>query len=381
MKTDFILPEHQIYMAGHSLGPLSKSAQATVVETLEKWGAQGVSAWNQAAWIDLPQQTAVKIAALIGTSPTNVIVSDATSVNLYKVLMSALRLQNNRHVILTTSDNFPADRYIAQGIEAFHPNISVKTVNKAHLEAYFDESVAVLLLTEVNYRDSTRFDMVELTRQAHQQGILTVWDLSHSVGMVPLHFDQTQADFAVGCTYKYLSGGPGSPAFIAVNSRHLQHIESPIFGWMGHCDPFAFRNNYRSLGCAHYLSGTPYILSMSGLIGALSLFDRVEISDLYQQSLFLSEHLIQALEEMKVRVVTPLNSVRGGHIAFMHPEAYAITQALLAAGLIGDYREPNLIRLCVNPLYLDEIDLTRCIAILQGVLNKPCSIYPRLRVT
>ncbi|MDP1614678.1 MAG: aminotransferase class V-fold PLP-dependent enzyme, partial [Methylococcales bacterium] len=266
-KNDFILPHDQVYMCGHSLGPMPKLAKLQIDQVMQAWASDAVKAWNTDRWIDLPSQVATSVAPFLGADAKDLVISDSTSVNLFKVLMAALKINHKRHVILTSDDNFPADSYIAQGIQAFNRNITVKRVSRASLLEHFNEEVAVLMLTQVNYRDARVYDLNHITKMAQQQGILTVWDLSHSVGAVPLDLASSHADFAVGCTYKYLNGGPGAPAFIYCHKRHQDELISPIYGWMGHENPFAFEPIFQARGVNQFLGGTPYILSLKGLEG------------------------------------------------------------------------------------------------------------------
>lgn len=384
-KSDFILPPNQIYLCGHSLGPMPKRAQVELDLAMQTWGNQAVSAWNTDAWIDLPRQVANKLAPFIGAKADDVIVSDSTSVNLFKVLMSALKINHPRRVILTTEDNFPADAYIAQGIAAFHGSVTLKTVARDELCQHLNEQVAVLMLSHVNYRDASSVDIQTLTAKAQQQGILTVWDLSHSVGVFPLNIQASHADFAVACSYKYLSGGPGAPAFIYVHPRHQQQLTSPIYGWMGHDEPFAFSPQFKSKNAQQFIGGTPYVLSLKALKGALMTLEGLDINALRSQSLQHSMSLIKSLEELGLSVITPLTDGRGGHVAFVHEEAYALARALIEHGAIVDYRNPSLIRLCVHPLYLELNDIQRCVDLLAHILKHKIHQAPKyqhtLRVT
>jgi kynureninase len=368
-RDQFLLPPNQIYMCGHSLGPMPKLAKHAVEQALNAWSLDAVQSWNVHDWMDLPRQIAAKIAPLLGASEADVVINDSTSVNLFKVLMSALKIKNKRSIILTTDDNFPADLYIAQGIKAFDPRVLIKVVKPETLLDHMDEHVAVLMLTHVNYRDASVYDMAKITAYAHQQGILTAWDLSHSVGAIPLALNACGVDFAVGCTYKYLNGGPGSPAFLYVNQRHQARLLCPIYGWMGHDRPFEFEALYQAKGSAQYGGGTPGVLGLHALKGALDVLDGVDQTALHEQSLVHSERLITALELLNFEVMTPKTSARGGHVAFMHPEGYALSRALIAHGVTVDYREPGLIRLCVNPLYLSSLDMSTCIATLRQVAD------------
>lgn len=370
MKSKFNLPKNTIYLCGHSLGPLSKSAQIQVNHTLQHWNHSVVKSWNDHHWIDLPKTIGAKIAPLIGAKANEVIVCDSTSVNLYKVLKCALKINSSRKTILTTQDNFPADLYIAEGISQFDSSITVKTVSSASLKKNLSKNIAVLILSHVNYRDGSAFDLYEITQKAHDDGILVVWDLSHSVGIIPINLNQADADFAVGCTYKYLNGGPGSPAFIYANTKHHRTMKSPIFGWMGHKDPFKFSLEYKTLNKVDkFMSGTPSILSLVALNGALDIYKNLNLNLLLKLKEVHLNYLINAIEQLGLKVITPKeNHIRGGHVAFIHPSGYAISRALLDNHIIVDYREPNLIRMCVNPLYIKLTDLKNCVEKLKEIL-------------
>lgn len=368
-KKDFLLPSDQIYMCGHSLGPMSKLAKLQIEQVMQAWRTEAVKAWNTDSWIDLPYQVAARIAPLIGSDTKDIVIGDSTSVNLFKVLMGALKINHKRHVILTSDDNFPADNYIAQGVQALNMGITVKTVSRETLLENLNEQVAVLMLTHVNYRDANAYDLHYITAMAHQQGILTLWDLSHSVGALPLDLQGSDVDFAIGCTYKYLNGGPGAPAFIYSHKRYHDELISPIYGWMGHENPFAFTPIFQARSVAQFISGTPYVVSLKALEGALKSIDGIDITALRTKSLQHSMILIQALQALGLHVLTPLHDMRGGHVAFMHQEGHGLARALIDYGVIVDYRNPGLIRMCVNPLYLDLADIHQSIEHLRHILD------------
>jgi kynureninase len=359
-------------MCGHSLGPVAKRSKKRVLEALEAWEHQAVSAWNLSQWMELPQILSEKIATIIKCSSEDLAVCDSTSVNLFKAIMSALKLQNRRNVVLTTKDNFPADLYISQGIANFHPQVHVHAVPAESLMSSLTEDVAVLMLSHTNYRDASVLDMEKLSRAAHERGILVIWDLSHSIGIVPVDLSSVEIDFAVGCTYKYLSGGPGSPSFIYAHPRHQKSLESPISGWMGHKKPFEFNVNYiKGSGSQAYMSGTPSILSFAALRGALEVFEHIDIVSLSRDSEQLADSLIACIEKSEdISVISPKTGTRGGHVALTHPNGYALSRALIDHGIICDYREPDLVRLCVNPLHVDKQDIELCGSVFNSVLEK-----------
>ena len=364
----FILPEGKVYMCGHSLGPSLKTTSDVVGSTLQDFASYGVSSWNKRCWIDLPYALGAKIAELVGAKFDEVIVCDSTVLNLFKALKAAMSLHNRRNVILTTDDNFPADLYVAQGIS------KVKYIKANEIYGSIDDTVAVLLLTHVNYRDASVLEMKAINEYAHEYGVLTVWDLSHSIGIVPVDLEVSGADFAVGCTYKYLSGGPGSPAFIYANRKYHELMQTPIQGWMGHNQPFAFEKEYASFGVRKFMSGTPAILSMKALEAALEIFDKKVIAKAYSIAKEYSSILIKSLKNHDIEVYDPQS--RGGHVAFTHKYGYAFSRALIAAGFICDYRAPDLIRLCVNPLYISLHNIESCIEQIQLIMESASYLKP-----
>jgi kynureninase len=379
----FILPANTIYMCGHSLGPLTKSAKMQMEQGVKEWEEEGVLSWNKASWIDLPMQLGRKIAALIGAHADEVTVSDSTSVNLFKVVQSALALNPQRKIILTEADNFPANLYIAQGIA--HSNTAITVSATEQFFENMSKDVAVLLLTQVNYRTGKMHDMALITEYAHSLGIVVVWDLSHSVGIVPVDLGGCNVDFAVGCTYKYLNGGPGAPSFVYINRRHYDSACSPIYGWMGHRTPFAFQDTYvADSGASKYLGGTPYVLGLKALEGALSLFSELDLGEVRKQCLINAEMLIDCLRKWvsEVLCLSPeLPELRGGHIALEHNAAYFISRALIDEGLICDYRHPNIIRFCVNPLYLSPEDMVQGALLLGQIVRKKIYLQDKYQQT
>jgi kynureninase len=352
-----------------------------VSHALEDWSRHAVSAWNTSEWIDLPYRIGAKIASHIGASSDEVVVSDSTSVNLFKVLQSAYLLNADRKVILTECDNFPADLYIAQGIKSIADDMIIRYVASDDILNSMDETTAVLMLTHVNYRSGRVYDMQAITKQAHALGIMVVWDLSHSVGAMPLDLDACEVDFAVGCTYKYLSGGPGAPSFIYINKKHHINARSPITGWMGHRSPFDFSGIFTPVNsAAKYMVGTPYILSLKALEGALEIIEDLDMTAFREKSLSFSKYLMEEMEKCvaDLACASPNDpSLRGGHVAFTHEEAFAISRALIEKGVICDYRAPHLIRLCVNPLYLSLDDIRTCILTIHEIMHHKLYLNPK----
>lgn len=377
LKHKFNLPENSIYLCGHSLGPSPKNVNEYVNQAINDFSRYGVKAWNETDWFDLPKLLAEKISTIIGAHKNEVIVGDSTVTNLYKVLHASLKLQSARTLILTTDDNFPADIYIADGLS------DVKVIGRESLMDNLTEEVAVLMLTHVSYKDAFIYDMKSITKKAHELGIVVVLDLCHSVGVVPLSLSECEVDFAVGCTYKYLSGGPGSPAFIYANKKHHNVMHSPIQGWLGHDNPFAFAKGYQATGINKFIGGTPYIFSLKALQASLALFDRELINSIYEKITDYRYLIIHALKELNINVVSSINS--GGHVAFSHHKAFGISQALMDEGFICDYRAPSLLRVCINPLYLSLVDLNSFIEALTRIIKSRAYLSKkynkRLKVT
>jgi len=376
-RAEFELPSGLIYFDGNSLGPLPKSARRRVSEVVEQqWGQHLIRSWNDHHWIDLPIEVGEKIAPLIGAAPQQTICCDSISVNLFKLLACALQINRGRSVVLTQVDNFPADLYIAENLSRFQiaESCQLKAVTEQEIEAQLNSSVAVLMLTHVNYKSGAMHDMERITQLAHQHGIIVVWDLAHSTGAVPLALDDWQVDFAVGCGYKYLNGGPGAPAFVYAAQRHHANLRQPLQGWMGHKTPFAFASAYEPApGVRQFLSGTPAILSMSTLDAALHVFDKIDLQDLREKSLGLSSLFLELIRSDEIfnelRLQSPEDVTRrGSQLAYSHPAAYAISQALIERNIIVDFRTPDILRLGFAPLYISYQDVWNSIAIFKQIM-------------
>ena len=367
----FSLPEGVIYLDGNSLGALPKATPAALADVATRqWGDRLIRSWNE-GWIDAPQRIGAKIAPLIGAAADEVIIGDTTSTHLFKALVAALRSNPDRHTVLSESGNFPTDLHIAEGAVACVPGARLKIVARADLAAALDDDTAVLLLTHVHYKTGERFDMTAWTARAHAAGALMLWDLSHSVGAVPIDLNGANADLAVGCTYKYLNGGPGAPAFLYVAKRWQEALASPLSGWMGHAAPFAFEDAYRpAQGMKRWLAGTPAMLSTAALETALDLWTDIDQHAVAAKSAQLFDSLAAAGDALGFECVSPRDPAkRGSHISFRHPHAYAITQALIARGVIGDFRDPDILRLGLTPLYLSHEDVWRAGDILRTTLE------------
>jgi len=356
MRTRFALPDGLIYLDGNSLGALPHATGAAVVEVVERqWGADLITSWNRHGWIDAPATLAAKLAPLIGAAADEVLVCDSTSINLFKLLAAALAATPGRRVILSERGNFPTDLYIAEGVARMLPGVELRTVERAEIAAALDDQVAVLMLTHVDYRSGERHDMAALSAAAREAGVLSLWDLSHSAGALDIALNASGADLAVGCGYKYLNGGPGAPAFLYVAANLQDRLDSPLTGWMGHQAPFAFDDDYRpAAGIARFLVGTPPIIAMAALAAGLATFDGATMREIEAKAASLTDFFIACVEARcpSLELASPREAAkRGSHVSFRHPQAYAVMQALIAGGVIGDVRMPDLIRFGFAPLY------------------------------
>ncbi|MEP7241348.1 MAG: kynureninase [Devosia sp.] len=379
----FLLPDGLVYMDGNSLGPLTKAAAArarAVVET--EWGEGLIRSWNSADWIDLPRRVGDRIATLIGAEPGTVLAADSTSINIFKLLAIAAGMRPDRGTILLEAGDFPTDRYIAEGFASLNPQ---KFGLLGHKIASGDitaptPDVGVVLVTEVNYRTGARHDMAAVTQAAHDAGALVIWDLCHSAGAFPVDVAGTGADFAVGCGYKYLNGGPGAPAFAYVAPRHLDGLRQPLSGWMGHARPFAFADDYEpAAGIDALRVGTPPILSLSTLDAALDAFDGVDLAALRAKADALFDLFVANLPS-GIELLTPTDPrKRGTQVSLCHPQAYAVMQALIARGIIGDFREPDILRFGLTPLTLRFEDVWRATTTLADVLATGAWDRPEFR--
>ncbi|WP_149142358.1 kynureninase [Gemmobacter caeruleus] len=370
----FDLPEGVIYLDGNSLGPLPRATAARLARTVtEEWGQMLITGWNRAGWMEMPARIGDRIGRLIGAEKGSVVMGDTLSIKVYQALASALEMVPGRKVILSDTGNFPSDLYIAQGLcRTLGPDYRLKTVAPEDVMAALDDSVAVMMITEVDYRTGRRHDMGALTARAHAVGALTVWDLAHSAGALPVEVAAGGADFAVGCSYKYLNSGPGGPAFIYVAPRHADRARPALSGWLGHEAPFAFDLDYRPHdGVERMRVGTPPILQLAALEASLDIWDQVEMADIRAASLALTDRFITGVEATCPDLVlaTPrAHDQRGSQVSFRHPEGYAIMQALIAQGVIGDFRAPDILRFGFTPLFIDAADVDKAVAILAGIM-------------
>lgn len=379
----FHLPEGLIYLDGNSLGALPKAAGPRLQQVVtEEWGEELIRSWNTRDWIGAPQRVGAKIAPLIGAKPNEVIVTDSTSVNLFKLMAAAAAL-SDRNTLLSESGNFHTDLYMASGV-ADVLGLTLEVAPRAEIESRIGTGTNVLLLTHVHYKTAERYDMTRLTAKARAAGAMTVWDLSHSVGAVPLHLNDAGAELAVGCGYKYLNGGPGAPAFLYVAEHLQERLISPLRGWMGHAAPFAFVDDYTPApGLDRFLAGTPPILSLAALEAGIDAFEGVTMERLWTKSRAMFD-VFHALVEQRcpeLVCVTPRGEdARGSHISFSHPNAFEICQALIAAEVVGDFRAPDVLRFGLTPLYLGFEDIWQAVDRLHGILKSESWREPRFAV-
>jgi kynureninase len=387
MRERFIIPEGLIYLDGNSLGVLPKHAGARVAEAItQQWGVSLIQSWNQHGWFHLAQKVGGRIARLIGAPAASVIAGDTISVNLFKLLGAALKLNSQRKVILSDSGNFPSDLYVAQGLrDLLDDDYTLKIVEPEAVSQSLNDDVAVVMLTDVDYRSGRLHDMGALTKRAHEAGALTIWDLAHSAGAMPVDLTGAHADFALGCTYKYLNGGPGAPAFLYVRPDLQNKVTPPLAGWWGHAAPFAFDLDYRPApGIVRNQCGTQPILSMVALDAALDVWDDVDMNALRGKSVALCKMFIDLAEarcgKHDVRLAGPRDMERrGSHVSLHCPEGYAAMQALIASNVVGDFRAPDMIRFGFTPLYTRFADVWDAVDRLAGILDHRLWDTPQFR--
>ena len=393
LRNQFALPAGVIYLDGNSLGarPVAALERAQAV-IAEEWGNGLIRSWNSAGWADLSQRLGNRLAPLIGARDGEVVITDTTSINLFKVLSAALTVQRerapSRKVIVSEASNFPTDLYIAEGLtELLQQGYSLRLVNSPdELPKAIDQDTAVVMLTHVNYKTGYMYDMQAQTALSHECGALAIWDLAHSAGAVPIDLHQAGADYAIGCTYKYLNGGPGSQAFVWVNPALVDVVTQPLSGWFGHTRQFAMESRYApSQGIARYLCGTQPITSLAMVECGLDIFAQTDMASLRTKSLALTDLFIALVESRcaahGLELITPREHARrGSHVSFEHPEGYAVIQALIARGVIGDYREPRIMRFGFTPLYTSFTEVWDAVEILGEILDKRTWDQPQFKV-
>ncbi len=372
----FVLPEGVVYLDGNSLGLLPRATAGRIAAVIEKeWGEGLIRSWNQADWINLPARVGAMIAPLIGAETWEVVAADSTSVNLFKMVAAACAMRPGCRKIITETGNFPTDLYVMQGLESLLEGVELVRVEPGDIFEALDEDTALLSLTHVNYRDGTIHDMAALTKRAQAMGALTVWDLSHTAGAMPVDLNDAGADFAVGCGYKYLNGGPGAPAFLFVADRHQEAIDPPLSGWMGHARPFDFAADYEPAGgVTRNLCGTPAILGLAALEAGLETFNGVDMDALRVKSMALGDLFIDLVDQLCGDRGFSLAcgrdcEKRGSQVSLRHADGYAIMQALIARGIIGDFRAPDVMRFGMTPLYLRYQDIWDAVSGLAEIMD------------
>ncbi|WP_116521903.1 kynureninase [Achromobacter insuavis] len=392
LKARFDLPPGVLYMDGNSLGVMPRAAAARAAEVItQEWGTGLIRSWNTAGWFELPSRLGDKLAGLLGAKEGELVITDTTSLNIFKALAASLRIQQKRQpkrrVILSERDNFPTDLYMIQGmIDLLQQGYEMRLIDdELPLDRALDDEVAVVLLSHVNYRSGQMHDMAAVTRQAHERGALIIWDLAHAAGAVPVDLNGADADYAVGCTYKYLNGGPGSPAFIWVAPRHIPDFWQPLSGWWGHQRPFDMTVAYEPAGgIRRYLCGTQPIVSLAMVECGLDVAREADMAEVRKKSLALADLFIALIEERcaghPLTLVTPRDHAeRGSHVSLRHPNGYEVMQALIARGLIGDYREPEVLRFGLTPLYFGYADVWDAVEILKDVLDSKAWDKPEFK--
>lgn len=357
VRERFVLPDGTIYLDGNSLGALPKATSPHLFDVIERqWGEDLITSWNRHGWIEWPQRIAARLAPIVGAKPNELLIADSTTVCLFKLLGAAVAARPGRSTIVTEQGNFPTDVYAAEGLINLCPGLELKAVPAAELAGALDKDTAVLFLTHVDYRSGARHDMEALNAAAHAAGALTLWDLSHSAGAIQLDLNGSGSDLAVGCGYKYLNGGPGAPAFLFVAEQLQDSLQSPLSGWMGHASPFDFASSYSpAAGINRFLTGTPSILALAALEAGLSTFEGVSMAAIEAKAEAITAFFVDAVEQGcgdELALASPRDpKARGSHVCFAHPQGYAVMQALIACGITGDFRPPDLIRFGFAPLY------------------------------
>ena len=379
VRDEFSLPQNLIYFDGNSLGPLPKCTIHTLETMIQKeWGNGLIGSWNKENWINMPRELGNKIAPLVGAKLGEVIVVDSTSVNLFKVLTSALLLNKNRRVIVSEAENFPSDLYILEGVNKMFGESYVRHLIEEgdyEIDKYIDTSTAVVMLSHVNYKTGLISDIKRITSIAHEKGALVIWDLSHSVGVMPLYLHDCGVDFAVGCTYKHLNGGPGAPGFLYVHKSLIEKVSQPLTGWMGHIQPFEFVVNYQPANdICKYICGTPPIIAYKAIESGLTVFEQVSMNVVREKSIQLSEMFIQLMQQECIKfgfeLFSPRNAEqRGSQVSFTHGNGFSIMQTLISHNVVGDFRQPNILRFGFSPLYMRFEDVWDAVICLREIMQ------------
>jgi len=380
----FRLPDGVIYLDGNSLGAMPRATPAALAHTVEdQWAGDLIASWNKHGWIDWPTRIAARLAPIVGARPSELLIADSTSVCLFKLLAAAAKTRPGRKTILSQKRNFPTDLYVAQGL-AEMLGLRVKAVDADEIVDAIDDDTAAVTVTHVDYRSGAFYDMQAVNDAAKAAGSLVVWDLSHSAGAIEVDLNGNGAELAIGCGYKYLNGGPGAPAFLYVAEALQEALHSPLQGWMGHSEPFAFVDDYRpAQGILKFLTGTPSVIALAALEAGLATFDGIAMRDLAAKSRSLSQLFIDEVEGRcgsEVSLASPRDPAgRGSHVVFAHAEGYAVMQALIARGVIGDFRAPELMRFGFAPLYNSHVEMVRAADILAVILTTREWDQPRFK--
>jgi kynureninase len=374
-KEAFILPEGVIYLDGNSLGPMPRAVAARVQTMLaDEWGEMLIRGWNGAGWMDQPSRVGHQVARIVGAAEGSVVMGDTLSLKVFQALAAAIKMVPKRRVILSDTGNFPSDLYMAEGLAGLMgQGYELRTVAPEDVEGAIDHSIAVVMLTQVDYRTGRMHDMKALTALAQSNGAVMLWDLAHSAGAVQVDLAGSNCEFAIGCTYKYLNGGPGAPAFIYVRPDLVDTIEPALSGWLGHRQPFAFDLNYKAgAGIERMRVGTPPVIQLTALEVAMDLWADVDMAQLRAESVALQEQFIMEIERdvPELTLASPRDSaVRGSQVSFRFHEGYAAMQAVIDRGVIGDFRAPDIMRFGFTPMYLDSMDISAAVAIIADVMN------------
>ncbi|HJX78125.1 kynureninase [Glutamicibacter sp.] len=374
----FSVPDDTIYLDGNSLGVMPKGAPARVLEMVEReWGQGLIRSWNAEGWFDKPRSLGDRLAPLIGAGSGEVVVCDSTSINIFKVVVAALRLRPGKRLILSDQDSFPTDLYMIEGAMSFFEDYESRLVDMSSasgLKLALSDDVAVVVLSHVDYRTGLLHDMESITAQVHAAGALMIWDLAHSAGALPVQLEACGADFAVGCTYKYLNGGPGAPAFVYAAKKHHERAIQPLSGWHGHANPFGFETRYEpAQGISRFICSTPPLLSYAGLEAGLDAWDGVDLQHIREKSMRMTSLFIDLVRERcsvwPVEISSPENSqLRGSQVSLRHPNSYAVMQRLIERNVVGDFRAPDLMRFGFTPLYLKYTDVWDAVEVLRETL-------------
>ena len=384
-KKQFILPEGVVYLDGNSLGPMPKNVSDKLGNVLnDEWSKMLINGWNDAEWMFQPEYLGNKIARIIGAEENSVVVGETLSVRVYQALGSAIRDTNKRKIILTDSGNFPSDLYMAQGLlELLNGQFELRVCEPSEILKNLNEEIAILMLTDVDYRTGRRHDIAEINKNAKDNGIITIWDLAHSAGALNLKLKDWNVDYAIGCTYKFLNGGPGSPAFIYVNPKIIDMIKPSLMGWLGHKTPFDFSHKYiPGNGINRMKIGTPPVLANAALTASLQIWDTIDMDDLRSKSIELSERLINGLKNScpNLKLASPtVAQDRGSQVSFYFKHGYPAVQAMIDKGVIGDFRSPNIMRFGITPLYISEKDIDLAIDIISTVIKNSLWDKPKYK--